>query len=128
MRNILKFIIIIFLLNAENTFAQQSYDYNFDTGTTHFKTDLGRLIFGNNVSVPDSNDVNLPPPPSIKVGYSTDLKCGQLDIDAFTNINNYKKLFNDMLSNVEGNLQQTRKLLDDRYLIQRTIGEGRYAK
>lgn len=106
MRNILKFIIIMFLLNAKVTFAQQSYDYNFDTGTTHFKTDLGRLIFGNNISVPNSNDVNLPPPPSIKVGYSTDLKCGQLDIDAFTNINNYKKLFNDMLSNVEGNLQQ----------------------
>lgn len=106
MRNILNIIIIFLILQSNIVFAQQSYDYNYDTGTTHFKTDLGRLIFGNNVSVPNSTDTNIPSPPSIKIGYSTDLKCGQLDIDAFTNINNYKKIFNDMLNNVEGNLQQ----------------------
>ncbi len=106
MRNFLKLIIIFFILNGKSVFSQQSYDYNFDTGTAHFKSDLGRLIFGNNVAVPDSNDVNLPPLPSVKIGYSTDLKCGQLDIDAFTNIDNYKKLFNDMLKNVQGNLEK----------------------
>jgi hypothetical protein len=103
-------MIISFILNEMPSFAQQNYDYNVDNGT-RFKTDLGRLMFGNSVPISNSNDINIPSRPQIKVGYSTDLKCGQLDIDAFSNVDNYKKMFNDMLHNVEGNLKQMASIL-----------------